>query len=610
MALCDVRIVNYRAFEDTGRIRVPTMLALVGQNDAGKSALLHALDYFFDSRRKALPLTDVHLMELGREVRIELGFDPELLPSSDLVIDAKNPVDPRSENLLDADGLLRLQFRMKGGSKGAMEIFIHDIDDPELFGLALNAKEKDLLELLAIRGLSAVPSGKETNAEKREALRAQALTKGTGYRDDWVPLGDREKALMDLLPRFRFFTDEARYGMAETPVQSAFKDVVDGVMSSNPLAEQVEASANSTLQDEFDKVFGFLSRLTSQIQGIQAVADVDWKKAISGINVTWLDSFGADVPYAMRGAGIRRLFMVAYFQYQAVEGLHDPSGPKYIFAIEEPEVHLHPGAQRELMEALDELSELGHTVIFTTHSPVFASLVAGDALALVRRTAAAAEMTQHPALDLVQVAKELGVEAPDRLIGKNYVILVEGMSDVAFLEEALKCLHADGKTKLDPEKVFFIPCGGGGTLRFVASTEAMNRHANLQWAVIADSDRALAGGPLADGKLEAMQSTPPKSCSCFHILQRSGLENYYDPAAVQATTGMRVDIPEYGPPTYSDTGKLVPGKRLKTPDVARDICAAMGSTGLLQCSMTSETPYAADSEWVGIFEDIRVCFGI
>ena len=610
MALREVRLVNYRAFEDTGLIRVPTMLALVGQNDAGKSALLHALDYFFDSRRKALPLTDVHLMDQDREVRMELGFDPQQLRSSDLIIDAKNPVDLQSENLLDASGLLRLRLRMKGGNKGAMEILIHDIDDRDLFGLALHAKEKELLELLAKRGLSAVPSGKETNAVKREALRQQALAQGRGYRDDWIPLSDREKPLMDLLPRFRFFTDDARYGMAETPVQSAFKDVVDGVMSSNPLAEQVEESANSTLQDEFDKVFGYLSRLTSQVQGIQAVADVDWKKAIAGINVTWLDSFGADVPYAMRGAGIRRLFMVAYFQYQAAEGLHDPEGPKYIFAIEEPEVHLHPGAQRELMEALDELSELGHAVIFTTHSPVFASLVPGDALALVTRTAAAAEMTQYPSLSLIRVANELGVEAPDRLIGKNHVILVEGVSDVAFLEEALKCLYADGQTELDPSKVFFIPCGGGGSLRFVASTEAMNRQANLQWAVIADSDRTSAGAPMADAKLEAMQSTPPQSCSCFHVLQRSGLENYYDPAAVQVATGMRVDIPEFGVVTYSDSGKPVPGRRLKTPEVARAVCTAMGSPGVVQCSMTPGTQFGTCSEWVAIFEDIRACFGL
>ena len=186
-------------------------------------------------------------------------------------------------------------------------------------------------------------------------------------------------------------------------------------MQGSPLAEQVETTANDALQVEFDGLFEHLSKLTTQVKGIKASADVDWKKAVAGIDVTWLDSYGSSVPYELRGAGIRRLFMVAYFQYKVAQGMHDPSGPRFVFAIEEPEVHLHPSAQRELMGASAELVRLGHTVVFTTHSPVFASLAPGEALALVTREDASADIAQAPELVLADVARELGVEASDSI---------------------------------------------------------------------------------------------------------------------------------------------------------------------------------------------------
>jgi hypothetical protein len=81
------------------------------------------------------------------------------------------------------DGLLRLRVRLATNAKPVLEIKISDLDDSQLFGIALSSKEKDLLDLLAARGLDAVRSGKETNAEKRKTLRDSALAAGAGLRE-------------------------------------------------------------------------------------------------------------------------------------------------------------------------------------------------------------------------------------------------------------------------------------------------------------------------------------------------------------------------------------------------------------------------------------------
>ena len=139
--------------------------------------------------KKGLPVDQIHAREPERVVTIEAAFDPNALGSTVLRIDAKNPVDLTAENLLDRDGLLRLRLKLTTDSKPVLEIKISDVDDPELFGIALQSKEKDLLDLLTARGLDAIRSGKETNAEKRRALRDSAVAAGATLRRTGLMLG-------------------------------------------------------------------------------------------------------------------------------------------------------------------------------------------------------------------------------------------------------------------------------------------------------------------------------------------------------------------------------------------------------------------------------------
>jgi hypothetical protein len=304
----------------------------------------------------------------------------------------------------------------------------------------------------------------------------------------------------------------------------------------------------------------------------------------------------------MRGAGVRRLFMVAYFQYEAAESLHTPNGPKYVFAVEEPEVHLHPGAQRDLDGAFRELADLGHCVIFTTHSPVFASSAPIRDVMLVVRPDARAEIRQVPGIDAGHIASELGVEASDRLVGKNHVILVEGPRDVEFYCNVLTALHGAGYTTLAPHTVLFMQCGGINNLRFNVTTRCMDE-AGLKWAVIADSDRLVPGGPLGQDAQDLQASCPP-SCSMLKILSRSNIENYLDPTTVKSVTGIECLIPTCGKPT--DLGGQTLGKRTlkQLKDAGPSVAQQMGAEALV----TNSAMPGGSSEFVTIFEDIKNAF--
>ena len=359
MPIAQVRIQNYKAFEDSGPLKFGPITTIVGPNDAGKSAILHALRTFFEPPKKGgLPIEELHGKDPARNAQIEIAFDPAKLQSTKIRVDAKNEIDLVQDSLVDARELLRLRLTLSAKSVGPFEILISDVDDDDLFPLALKRQE-ELISFLQTRGYQAKKSGAETNEERRSTLRAHARAAGLGQREKWVDASAIEKALRDLLPSFVFFTDVSDFSIGITSVQNQFRGVVDRALAAQAAAAQIEDDIRTTVQAEFDKVQGHLSHLTPTITALTADPKVNWRKAVDSIGLRWLDQAGLELPYELRGAGTRRLFMVAYFQYEAAESIRVEGGPRYVFAIEEPEVHLHPGAQRILSSALGDPLQLG-----------------------------------------------------------------------------------------------------------------------------------------------------------------------------------------------------------------------------------------------------------
>jgi putative ATP-dependent endonuclease of OLD family len=120
-----------------------------------------------------------------------------------------------------------------------------------------------------------------------------------------------------------------------------------------------------------------------------------------------------------KGDGIQSLVAIGVRRHALQESLAKSS---YIFAIEEPEAHLHPDAIHELKTVLDELSNKDQIVI-TTHSPVFVNRVNIKSNVIVHKSVA------KSAHNLSEIRKILGVRSYDNLINAELVLLVEGEAD-------------------------------------------------------------------------------------------------------------------------------------------------------------------------------------
>ena len=166
--------------------------------------------------------------------------------------------------------------------------------------------------------------------------------------------------------------------------QNEFKPLVDEVINLNQdLKEKLDQRIGKALQERIDKIFDYYKNYSPDMQKFRAEHKLVLRKGFT-FDIKGVDSQGIETSFTRRGAGSRRILMLAFLQYLADRDSQDKER-KYIIAIEEPEAFLHPGLQRELIKTFFDLCRVGYQIIVTTHSPVFAGSTDIDNLKLVIR---------------------------------------------------------------------------------------------------------------------------------------------------------------------------------------------------------------------------------
>lgn len=132
-------------------------------------------------------------------------------------------------------------------------------------------------------------------------------------------------------------------------------------------------------------------------------------------------------------------------------------GGSYIFAIEEPEAHLHPDAVHELKDVLHDLSRVDQ-IIITTHSGSLANRDDLSSNVIVGKSRA------EPAKSLAEIRKALGIRSYDNLVNSELVLLVEGDDDKLALAEVMKVRSAVVSTALETGRLSVESLGGASSL--------------------------------------------------------------------------------------------------------------------------------------------------
>ncbi len=462
MKLAEIKLKNFRGYEQETVIPVDALTVLVGRNDAGKSTILEALDIYFNNER--IDRSDCCVRSGSADVKISCVFDE--LPVS-LIIDELSPTTLQAEYLVRSDGRLEIVKKYDcSGASGKMSAFAiashpsaAGVDD--LLSLKLTELKTKAQQLNV--DLSSV--NQTIKAQVRAAIWQSIANLQVQEREVALKKESAKDALDQIekyMPVYALFkSDRASTDQdaeAQDPMKIAIKEVIrrKEVELNNVIAE-IQLELKAVAARTVEKIREMNPELASQMN--PSVENKNWDSLFK-VSLTGED----DIPINKRGSGTRRLVLLNFFRAQAESAVGERD-TGVIYAVEEPETSQHPDHQKMLLNAFEQLVEQNRCqVILTTHTPTLARRVNQNCLRLIHKS------NDEPSValgsddeTLPKIISTLGV-LPDHDI--KAFLGVEGKHDISFLGHISKILAAtesDIPDLIEAEKsgaLVFVPLGG------------------------------------------------------------------------------------------------------------------------------------------------------
>lgn len=319
MKIETVKISKFRSI-DSGNFCFNEITAIVGQNNSGKSAIMRALNSFFNPSLELGSYTDgTNLYTTKRSIpRITIDF---------ISVPTKAIYTPF---IFNNKLVIRQEFNKK---QNRLDYHVWDNTKFQVAGDQL------INEILSDIQFVLIPT--ERNMKN----------------DDENEIGILKK----LLDTF-FSTHTANQDRLSPKVKDAFNYLKKNAL--NKVSKGIEGKylASKGITIAIDSMF-----------------NINYELFINDLAIKVLEE-GKEFSLEECGSGVQSLIAISIYRYLA-----ELNNINYVIGIEEPEINLHPQAQKDLIfELLDEVRQ-GLQVIFTTHSTVLIDELDHTKIVLVRK---------------------------------------------------------------------------------------------------------------------------------------------------------------------------------------------------------------------------------
>lgn len=432
MRLTRIRVQNYKSFIDSGEVRLEQVQALVGENNAGKSNMLHAIEWFLSAGTGGVSAEDVpdkdnpmvvesEFSELTQDERKQLR---RYLLGEKLVI--------RKELLVGVD---------EKSGKTKLEVAFHGyIAEPKEWWLSVEKvveqegarpKWAEIAEKYGILEYVRSPEGKVDKKSYEQGV-GKLLVEREDIEYDEPKLADAkalgfQQNLLRLLPEFYLlpaitdYSDEIDKRSSSTVFRRLMGQLSDRILKADPRYQELEgalrtiknllnppAGAAGAEQEQLrmpslaaveNQLRELISRLMPSVKHVQVEVAITETQDLFSSGVALQVDDGVLTDVLDKGHGLQRSVVFGLLQ-MLIKNSRNQQGAQDIrpilLAIEEPELYIHPQSQRLIFHVLEEFGSgqladgnANDQVIYSTHSPAFLSVSDYERVAIVRKMDAA-----------------------------------------------------------------------------------------------------------------------------------------------------------------------------------------------------------------------------
>ena len=398
MFLADIKIENFRLFEDFKLTLNNGLNLIVGENNSGKTALIDAIRYTLDTNSAEWVRVNEDDFYKGQtQFSIQLKFEGITPVQASVFVEHLTHEKANTDNKRKSVLYVNFEARLTDKTHRGYRFIKTEIrsgkksDGPSI--------EREIRNYLSTTYMKPLRDAEAELASGRGSRLSQILFTTREFTDDTSNLDDLINALLEAN---RKIIDNPGIGKSREKVESQLKKLI-------------------FITDNFEPAIDIIGN-----KEITEMSDIEKGQTFKGILEKlslWLDKENP-----LQGLGYNNLLFIA----TELLLLEQEENDFPLLLVEEPEAHLHPQLQMKLLKFIrDEFSQSKNPKlqsILTTHSPNFASKAPLESLIIMSKGRAFSLRkgeTQLEKEDYVFLEKFLDVTKSNLFFAKA-VLIVEG----------------------------------------------------------------------------------------------------------------------------------------------------------------------------------------